>query len=53
MHLPAVLVCDQCGEVFFRPEVHDMILHAIYDDVTPIRMTEVEVFDLAAMAKSA
>jgi YgiT-type zinc finger domain-containing protein len=51
-NVPA-LVCDQCGEVFFRPEVHDMILHAVYDDVEPARTAEVDVFDLSLMAKSA
>ena len=51
-NVPA-LVCDQCGEVFFRPEVHDMILHAVYDDVEPARTAEVDVFDLSLMAKTA
>lgn len=51
-NVPA-LVCDQCGEVFFSGDVHDMILHAVYDDVEPARTAEVDVFDLSLMEKSA
>ncbi|MBK9126071.1 MAG: YgiT-type zinc finger protein [Chloroflexi bacterium] len=44
-----VLVCSQCGEKYFRPDVHDMIVHSIHDGAVPDRFEPVAVIDLESL----
>lgn len=44
-HVPA-LVCQQCGEVYYSPETHDLILHLVHDpDTQPVRIEQLNVLD--------
>ncbi len=45
-NLPA-LVCKQCGERFFRPEVHDYVIELITSQKPPTRTETVAVYDAA------
>jgi YgiT-type zinc finger domain-containing protein len=43
-HVPA-WVCEQCGEVYYDPEVVDRIQHLIWSGETPARMVETPVYE--------
>lgn len=43
----AAEVCQQCGEVFLRPDVVERVQQVVWSKVTPKRMATVPVFDLA------
>ena len=43
-NLPA-LVCTQCGETFFTPDAHDMVVRIITAQDNPVRVEQVPVYD--------
>jgi YgiT-type zinc finger domain-containing protein len=43
-NVPA-LVCKQCGEQFFTPQAHDLVVTLIAGKGTPVRTETVMVFD--------
>ena len=43
-NVPA-LVCSQCGETFFSPEAHDLVVKLIAGDSQPVRVEPVNVYD--------
>lgn len=45
-NLPA-LVCKQCGEKFYRPEIHDHVIQLITSNEPPIRTEFIAVYDAA------
>ncbi len=51
-NLPA-LVCQQCGEKFYRPAIHDQVIQIITSSQSPSRIEPVAVYDasLALMNK--
>ncbi len=49
-NLPA-LVCTQCGERFYTPETHDLVLALAHDQPAPVRRESVAVYDAAKVAK--
>lgn len=40
-----VLVCAQCGEIYFTPEAHDLVLKLVRGHAAPDRMESVKVYD--------
>ncbi len=40
-------VCEQCGEVYFDPDVVDRIQRLIWSDSKPTRFIETPVYDLS------
>lgn len=46
-NLPA-LVCKQCGEIYFTPEAHDLVIDLITSGAEPIRVERVIVLDASA-----
>lgn len=47
-HVPAE-VCDKCGEKTYSPEVVDELLRFAKDEVKPVKIIEVPVFDFAGI----
>ncbi|MDX1991892.1 MAG: YgiT-type zinc finger protein [bacterium] len=45
-NLPA-LVCEQCGEQFFTPAAHDLVVDIITNQHQPDRVEQVSVFNAA------
>lgn len=45
-NLPA-LVCSQCGEQFFTPAAHDLVIQVLQNDLKPTRIENIPVFDAA------
>lgn len=45
-NLPA-LVCRQCGEKFYRPEIHDYVIQLITSNEPPTRTEFIVVYDAA------
>jgi HTH-type transcriptional regulator / antitoxin MqsA len=43
-NVPA-LVCRQCGETFYTPESHDLILRLVRDGGEPVRVETLNVLD--------
>ncbi len=43
-NLPA-LVCDQCGEIFYTPEAHNLVLKLVREGRTPVRVEQMSVMD--------
>lgn len=43
-NLPA-LVCDQCGEIFYTPEAHSLVLKLVREGKTPARVEQMSVMD--------
>ena len=43
-NLPA-LVCDQCGEIFYTPEAHSLVLKLVREGRTPVRVEQMNVMD--------
>jgi YgiT-type zinc finger domain-containing protein len=43
-NLPA-LVCKQCGETYFTPDAHDLVVDLITGGVKPVRVESVDVLD--------
>lgn len=48
-NLPA-LVCRQCGERFYTPDVHDLVVALIQGQARPVRTDTIEVYDAARIA---
>ena len=48
-NLPA-LVCHQCGERFFAPDVHDLVVALVKGEAKPARTDIIEVYDAARIA---
>jgi len=48
-NLPA-LVCTQCGERYYTPEAHDLVLSLARGQADPIRRESVAVYDAAKVA---
>lgn len=45
-NVPA-LVCAQCGEVFYTPQAHDLVVRLISGQSEPARVEQVVVYDAA------
>lgn len=45
-NVPA-LVCQQCGEIYFTPQAHDLVVEYITGQHKPVRVESVEVYDAA------
>lgn len=43
-NLPA-LVCKQCGETYYSPDAHDLVIQLITSDSAPTRIESVAVYD--------
>ena len=43
-NLPA-LVCKQCGETFFTPQVHSLVLRLVREGTDPVRVETLDVLD--------
>ena len=43
-NLPA-LVCTQCGERFFTPEAHSLVLKLVREGSEPVRVEAMDVLD--------
>lgn len=43
-NLPA-LVCTQCGETFYTPEAHHLVLTLVREGHTPVRVEHMDVMD--------
>lgn len=41
----SALVCRQCGEIFYAPEVHDRVLELVREDHEPIRTEQLDVLN--------
>ncbi len=39
-------VCEQCGEVYYDPEIVDRIQHIVWSGGEPVRIVETPVYDL-------
>ncbi len=48
-NLPA-LVCRQCGERFFTPDVHDLVVALAKGQVKPARTDTIEIYDATRIA---
>ena len=48
-NLPA-LVCTQCGERFYTPEAHDLVVRLITKEPEPTRIESVAVYDVSQAA---
>ncbi len=48
-NVPA-LVCEQCGERLYAPEVVEQLQERIWSKKNPVRVARVPVYDLAAAA---
>jgi len=46
-HVPAE-VCEQCGEKTYSPEVTDELLKFAKEQIAPVKIVEVPVFDFGA-----
>jgi len=46
-HVPAE-VCEQCGEKTYSPEVTDELLKFAKEQIAPVKIVEVRVFDFGA-----
>jgi len=42
--LPA-WVCPQCGEVYYTPQAHSLVLHLVRAGTTPMRVEALDVLD--------
>jgi HTH-type transcriptional regulator/antitoxin MqsA len=45
-NVPA-LICSQCGEQYYTPDSHDLVVSIITGDSKPVRTEEVAVYDAA------
>lgn len=43
-NLPA-LVCRQCGETFFTPKAHSLVLQLVREGTDPVRVETLDVLD--------
>ncbi|MEZ4670379.1 MAG: YgiT-type zinc finger protein [Anaerolineae bacterium] len=43
-NVPA-LVCEQCGEQFFSPAAHDLVVKLITGNAEPARLETIKVYD--------
>ena len=43
-NLPA-LVCNQCGETYFTPQAHRLVLKLVREGTNPARVEQLDVFD--------
>jgi len=43
-NVPA-LVCRQCGEIYYTPETHDLVLKLVSSDTPPVRVEQLDVLD--------
>lgn len=41
-NVPA-LVCSQCGEIFYTPQAHDLVLRLVKEARTPLRIESLHV----------
>lgn len=48
-NVPA-LVCAQCGEQYFTPAAHDLVVDIVTGKRDPVRVEVVEVFDAGSVA---
>ncbi len=48
-NLPA-LVCQQCGEQYYAPDVHDLVVTLISGQDAPIRTETIDVYDATSVA---
>jgi HTH-type transcriptional regulator/antitoxin MqsA len=49
-NLPA-WVCQQCGERFYTPQSHDLVVALVTGSATPVRTEVVDVYDAAQAAR--
>lgn len=42
-------VCDQCGEIYFDPDVVERVQTLIWSGAKPVRYIETPVYDLSTM----
>lgn len=45
-NVPA-LVCKQCGETFYSPDAHDLVLRLVREAAAPVRLETLTVLDAA------
>jgi hypothetical protein len=38
-------VCKQCGETYFTPAAHDLVLKLVSSDTPPVRVEHLDVLD--------
>jgi HTH-type transcriptional regulator / antitoxin MqsA len=43
-NVPA-LVCDQCGETFYTPDAHDLVIRLLNREAAPVRTETIQVYD--------
>lgn len=43
-NVPA-LVCRQCGETYYTPQAHDLVLKLVSSDTPPLRVEQLDVLD--------
>lgn len=43
-HVPA-LVCEQCGEIYYTMDAHDLVYDLVSNPTKPVRLMQVEVLD--------
>jgi YgiT-type zinc finger domain-containing protein len=48
-NVPA-LVCSQCGETYYTPDAHDMILSLLQEQNDPVRVEPLNVLDAGNLA---
>ena len=48
-NLPA-LVCRQCGERFYTPDMHDLVVALLQGQAEPARTDTIEVYNAARIA---
>ena len=41
----SALVCDQCGETFYTPEAHNLVLKLVREGSNPVRVEQMNVMD--------
>jgi hypothetical protein len=39
------MVCKQCGETYFTPAAHDLVLKLVTSDTPPLRVASLNLFD--------
>jgi len=48
-NLPA-LVCQQCGERYYTPDAHDLVVALLQGQARPVRTEVIDVYDAARVA---
>lgn len=50
-NLPA-LVCTQCGEQYYSPQTHDLIVDLLQEHPQPTRVATMEIYDISQLGSS-